>query len=47
MGEAGIWWSIPAGWAVGMILSFIYYKTGRWKTKSVVKAKVEPAIITR
>jgi putative MATE family efflux protein len=47
MGEAGIWWSIPAGWAFGMILSFLYYKTGRWKSKSVVKAKVEPATITR
>jgi len=47
LGEAGIWWSIPAGWAFGMILSYLYYKTGRWKSKSVVKAKVEPATITR
>jgi len=47
MGEAGIWWSIPTGWAVGMILTFIYYRTGRWKTMSVVKVKVEPATITR
>ena len=47
MGEAGIWWSIPSGWAFGMILSYIYYRTGRWKTKSVVKARVEPATITR
>jgi putative MATE family efflux protein len=47
MGESGIWWSIPAGWAFGVLLSFIYYRTGRWKTKSVVKVKVEPATITR
>jgi len=47
MGEAGIWWSIPTGWAIGLILSYIYYKTGRWKTKTVVKVKVEPATITR
>lgn len=47
LGEAGIWWSIPSGWAFGMILSFIYYRTGRWKNKTVVKAKVEPATITR
>ena len=47
MGEAGIWWSIPTGWAFGMILSFIYYRTGRWKTKTVVKVRVEPATITR
>lgn len=37
IGETGIWWAIPTGWGVGMILSYIYYKTGRWKTKSVVR----------
>jgi putative MATE family efflux protein len=47
MGESGIWWSIPAGWGFGVLLSFIYYRTGRWKTKAVVKVKVEPATITR
>ncbi len=36
-GAAGIWWAIPAGWFVGLSLSFLYYKTGRWKTRSVVK----------
>ncbi len=47
LGPDGIWWAIPSGWGFGMILSFIYYKTGRWKTKTVIKAKVEPATITR
>ncbi len=47
MGESGIWWSIPSGWGIGLILTFIYYRTGRWKTKTVVKVKVEPATITR
>jgi len=47
MGEAGIWWAIPTGWAFGMILSFLYYRTGRWKSKTVVKVKLEPATITR
>ncbi len=37
MGETGIWWAIPIGWFLGMILSFIYYLTGKWKTKGVVK----------
>jgi putative MATE family efflux protein len=37
IGATGIWWSIPAGWAVGLALSFIYYRTGRWKNKAVVK----------
>ena len=33
----GIWWSVPLAWAVAMILSYSYYKTGRWKKKSVTK----------
>lgn len=37
IGVAGIWWSIPAGWAVGLTLSYFYYKSGRWKNKAVVK----------
>lgn len=37
IGVAGIWWSIPAGWAVGFTLSYFYYKSGRWKNKAVVK----------
>ena len=47
LGQSGIWWSIPCGWGIGLVLSFIYYRTGRWKTKTVVKAKVEPVTITR
>jgi len=47
MGQAGIWWSIPSGWGIGLVLSYIYYKTGRWKTRTVVKVKVDPATITR
>jgi putative MATE family efflux protein len=37
MGETGIWWSIPIGWFSGLFLFYIYYLTGRWKTKAVVK----------
>jgi putative MATE family efflux protein len=40
MGETGIWWSVPAGWGIGLILSYIYYLTGRWKNMAVVKAPV-------
>ncbi|MEA3462323.1 MAG: MATE family efflux transporter [Bacteroidota bacterium] len=47
LGQSGIWWSIPAGWGIGLLFSFIYYRTGRWKTRTVIKAKVEPATITR
>jgi len=47
MDESGIWWSIPIGWGFGLITSYLYYKTGKWKSKTVVKAKLEPATITR
>lgn len=36
IGETGIWWSQPAGWAVGLALAYVYYLTGRWKKKAVV-----------
>jgi Na+-driven multidrug efflux pump len=35
--EVGIWWSVPLAWLVGSIFSFFYYRTGKWKTKTVVK----------
>lgn len=35
-GEKGIWWALPITWAVGFTLSYIYYKTGRWKKKKIV-----------
>ena len=37
IGATGIWWAIPAGWLVGLALSYFYYKSGRWKKKTVVK----------
>jgi putative MATE family efflux protein len=37
IGATGIWWAIPAGWMIGLALSFLYYKSGRWKKKAVVK----------
>ncbi len=36
MGTKGIWWGIPIAWIVGMTLSYLYYLTGKWKTKVVV-----------
>jgi len=36
IGEKGIWWAIPIGWCVGLILSYLYYLTGNWKKKVVV-----------
>ena len=37
IGISGIWWGIPMAWVLGMTLQYIYYLSGRWKTKVVVK----------
>lgn len=36
-GVNGIWMGIPIGWLVGLVVTGIYYKSGRWKTKAVIK----------
>jgi len=36
-GTIGIWWGIPIAWVFGVLASSLYYKTGRWKKKAVVK----------
>ena len=36
-GETGIWWSMPVGWTVGLCGALIYYYSGRWKHKAVVR----------
>jgi putative MATE family efflux protein len=40
MGSDGTWWSLPIGWFFGLGLAFIYYLTGRWKSKVVVRKPV-------
>jgi putative MATE family efflux protein len=37
-GETGIWWSIPVGWLVGLVFLYLYYLTGAWKRKAVVRS---------
>lgn len=41
LGEIGIWWSIPIGWSMGLIGSYIYYKKGNWKNKSIIANQPE------
>jgi MATE family, multidrug efflux pump len=38
--ETGIWWAVPIGWFAGLVLSFAYYKTGKWKNKAVTKGPI-------
>ena len=35
----GIWWSIPIGWGVGLAMSIVYYRSGKWKNKSIFSKK--------
>jgi putative MATE family efflux protein len=37
IGIHGVWWSIPIGWLVGLIIYYAYYRSGRWRRKAVVK----------
>lgn len=39
LGETGIWWAMPVGWAAGLIMSLIYYRTGNWRKKSIIRKK--------
>ena len=35
LGANAIWWSIPAGWAIGAAVSLSRVKSGRWMRKAV------------
>jgi putative MATE family efflux protein len=37
IGVNGIWWSEPAGWFIGLAIMVVYFRTGRWRGKVVVK----------
>lgn len=36
-GRVGIWWAIGLSICIGFIITYIYYKTGHWKKRCVVK----------
>lgn len=38
-GRTGIWWGIPLAWAFGAFFSFIYFRTGKWKSKNVLQKR--------
>lgn len=45
MGPQGIWWGISISWVFGFAATYIYYKTGRWKTKKVIDRIVQSEAI--
>ena len=36
-GYIGLWWGIPIAWLVGLIFSYLYYLSGRWRRKALVR----------
>ena len=36
IGASAIWWSIPTGWAVGALFSFLRVRSGKWMTRRLV-----------
>jgi putative MATE family efflux protein len=45
IGVHGIWWSIPIGWFSGLVVYYLYYRSGRWRKKAVVKYDTEGKMI--
>jgi putative MATE family efflux protein len=41
IGESGIWWAIPVAWLTAVVLAYMYYRTGKWKAKAVVRPSFE------
>jgi putative MATE family efflux protein len=39
--EIGVWMAVPIAWCVGAIFSFLYYRTGKWKKKVIIKPFIE------
>lgn len=39
IGVDGIWWATPLAWGVGLLISVVYYFTGKWKNKGVIRTQ--------
>ncbi|RLD47475.1 MAG: MATE family efflux transporter [Bacteroidetes bacterium] len=37
LGADGIWWGIPIAWTFGFSASLIYFLSGKWKKKGIIK----------
>jgi putative MATE family efflux protein len=35
-GKESIYYSYAVGWLIGLIISYLYYKKGKWKTKGII-----------
>lgn len=41
IGVNGIWWAEPMGTFIGMLILLVYYRSGKWKGKAVVRKRDE------
>ncbi len=42
IGSSAIWWSIPMGWGVGLVVNYIRYRSKKWENKAIISnRKVE------
>lgn len=41
LGRCGIWWAIGISIAIGLIVTFIYYKMGIWKRRCIIKEEAK------
>lgn len=41
LGRCGIWWAIGISIAIGLIVTFIYYKMGVWKRRCIIKEEAK------
>ena len=37
IGSSAIWWSIPIGWGIGSIFSFLRIRSGKWKARKLLE----------
>ncbi|MCH5275029.1 MAG: MATE family efflux transporter [Lachnospiraceae bacterium] len=36
VGIQAVWWAVPIGWGVNFLVSFVWYRTGRWSRKQII-----------
>lgn len=39
IGSSAIWWSIPMGWGVGLLVNYIRYRSKKWENKAIISKK--------
>lgn len=36
IGLQGVWWALPVSWVIGLVATWLYYRSGRWRNKGVM-----------